>query len=222
MTTTHTTSTHPSTTKERIMKQHLRKTPTTKTLALLGAGALITAAALTGCSSSDSAAAAPAPADAAASAPADTAAAATVLPVDTNPIVNTATDQTLQVTYAAVEDNVDPATNKPIDDNLELTLKNTGSVPLTGLEVYDEMTDVTTGAKEGYYQALDGVTIPAGQETTVFFDNGSGVGHYPDNQFSLYRTSNNEVDFAVQVSAKEAAVATATAVKSVNTGEKAD
>lgn len=220
MTTTHTTSTHPSTTKEKIMKKHLRKSPTTKTLALLGAGALITAAALTGCSSSDSTAAAPADA---ASAPADTAAgAATVLPVDTNPIVNTATDQTLQVTYAAVEDNVDPATNKPVDDNLELTLKNTGSVPLTGLEVFYEMTDVTTGAKEGYYQALDGVTIPAGQETTVFFDNGTGVGHYPDNQFSLYRTSNNEVDFAVQVSAKEAAVATATAVKSVNTGEKAD
>lgn len=221
MTTTHTTSTHPSTTKEKTMKKHLRKSPTTTTLALLGAGALITAAALTGCSSSDSTAAAPA--DAAASAPADAAAgAAAVLPVDKNPIVNNAADQTLQVTYAAVEDNVDPATNQPIDDNLELTLKNTGSVPLTGLEVYYEMTDVTTGAKEGYYQALDSVTIPAGQETTVFFDNGTGVGHYPDNQFSLYRTSNNEVDFAVQVSAKEAAVATATAVKSVNTGEKAD
>lgn len=203
------------------MKKHLRTSPTTKTLALLGAGALITAAALTGCSSSDTTAAAPA--DTAASAPADaTAGAGTVLPVDTNPIVNNATDQTLQVTYAAVEDNVDPATNQPIDDNLELTLKNTGSVPLTGLEVYYEMTDVTTGAKEGYYQALDGVTIPAGQETTVFFDNGTGVGHYPDNQFSLYRTSDNEVDFAVQVSAKEAAIATATAVKSVNTGEKAD
>ena len=191
-------------------------------IALMGAGALLATAGLAACSSSSGGTA-----ESAASAPAGTSSpaadtAGTVLPVDANPIVNSATDQSLQVTYAAVEDNVDPATGQPIDDTLELTLTNTGSVPLTGLEVYYEMTDVTTGAMEGYYQALDGVTIPAGQETTVFFDNQSGVGHYPDNKFSLYRTSTNEVDFAVQVSANEAAIATAAAIKSVNTGEQAD
>ncbi|MBI1350077.1 MAG: hypothetical protein GC156_03045 [Actinomycetales bacterium] len=212
-----------------------------KSIALMSASAVIAAGALAACSSGStagstttivnkspaSAAAAPAqasvPASSAPAAPAGgSAAAGVVLPIDHNPIVNTATDQTLAITYAAVEDNVDPATGKAIDDNLELTLKNTGTVPLTGLEVYYEMTDVVTGATEGYYQALDGITIAPGQETTVFFDNKSGVGHYPDNQFSLYRTSANEVDFTIQVSAKESAIATATAMKSANTGEQAD
>lgn len=147
---------------------------------------------------------------------------AVVLPVDKNPIVNAATDKSLQVTYAAVEDNVDPTTGKAIDDCLELTLANSGSAPLTGLEVYYEMVDAVTGASEGYFQSLDGVSVPAGQEVTVYFDNQTGPGHFPDNKFSLYRTSDNQVDFAIQVSANEAAIATATAVKAENTGEQAD
>ena len=105
---------------------------------------------------------------------------------------------------------------------MPLTLKNTGPTPLTGLEVYYKMTDVVTGQTEAYYQRLDGVTIPAGQETTVYFDNQTGPGHFPENQFSIYRSSTNEVDFAIQVSAPGAKIATATAVKATGTGEKVD
>ena len=203
------------------------------TLAAIGAAGLLTALTATGCSSaassSPTAAAATSSASApAASAPADSAAAASgapsgvVLPVASNPIVNTATASMLAITYAAVEDNVDPATGKAIDDRLQLTLKNSGSTSLTGIEVYYEMTDVVTGAKEGYYQKLDGLSIPAGQDATVYFDNTTDPGHYPENQFSIYRSSTNEVDFAIQASAPGAKIATATAVKATGTGEKVD
>ena len=204
-----------------------------RTLAAIGAAGLLTAITVTGCSSaassSPTAAAATSSASApAASAPADSAAAASgapsgvVLPVASNPIVNTATASMLAITYAAVEDNVDPATGKAIDDRLQLTLKNSGSTPLSGVEVYYEMTDVVTGAKEGYYQKLDGLSIPAGQDATVYFDNTTDPGHYPENQFSIYRSSTNEVDFAIQASAPGAKIATATAVKATGTGEKVD
>lgn len=189
-----------------------------KILAAFGAAGLLTAITVTGCSSTastTSATRAPAPA-ASATAP------GVVLPVAVNPIVNTATDPTLAITFAGVEDLVDPATGKAIDDRLMLTLKNSGSTPLTGIGVYYQMTDVVTGAKEGYYQKLDGLTIPAGQAATVYFDNKTDPGHYPENQFSIYRSSTNEVDFAIQASAAGAKIATATAVKATGTGEKVD
>ena len=203
------------------------------TLAAIGAAGLLTALTATGCSSAASTSPTAAAATSAASAPAASAAAASttaasgapsgvVLPVASNPIVNTATASMLAITYAAVEDNVDPATGKAIDDRLQLTLKNSGSTPLSGVEVYYEMTDVVTGAKEGYYQKLDGLSIPAGQDATVYFDNTTDPGHYPENQFSIYRSSTNEVDFAIQASAPGAKIATATAVKATGTGEKVD
>lgn len=191
-----------------------------RTVTVIGGSALVAMLTLTGCSSA-SPGAAPA-ATTSATAPASSTQTPPVLPVNSNPIVNTARARTLQVTQAAVEDNVDPATGKAIADRLQLTLKNTGSTPLSGLEVYYEMTDVVTGQKEAYYQKLDALTIPAGQEATVYFDNQPGPGHYPENQFSLYRSSVNQVDFAIQVSADGAKIATATAVKSAGTGEKVD
>ncbi len=45
---------------------------------------------------------------------------------------------------------------------------------------------------------------------------------FPENDFSIYRSSTNEVDFAIQVSAVNAEIATATAVKATGTGEKVD
>ncbi|NMM18289.1 MAG: hypothetical protein HHJ14_14550 [Cellulomonas sp.] len=186
---------------------------------------LLTAAALTGCTASPTS---PGPGNATASASTARAAGSTaggasvVLPVTANPIVNTATAATLQITNAAVQDNVDPATKKAIGDRLEITLKNTGTQPLSGFEVYYEMHDVTSGTKEGYYQKLDGVTVAAGAEQTIYFDGETGPGHYPENKFSVYRSSTNQVDFAIQVSATGAKIATGTATKSVGTGEKSD
>jgi hypothetical protein len=145
-----------------------------------------------------------------------------VLPVSSDPIVNTATAPTLSITYAAAENNIDQTTNKNIADRLELTLKNTGTTPLTGFEVYYTMTDTKTGKSEAYYEKLTGLILSAGQSSTVYFDNKTDPGHYPENTFSIYRTSNNQVDFAIQVSATGAKIATATATKSPGTGEKVD
>lgn len=142
------------------------------------------------------------------------------LPVATNPIVNNSTAPGLVVTYTAVENNVDPATHNPIGDQLELTLKNTSATAMTGMEVYYEMTDIVTKAKEGYYQKLNGIVIAPHQESTVYFDGKNQLGHYSENQFSLYRSSPNEVDFKIWVSAPGAKIAQATAVKSKGTGEK--
>lgn len=171
--------------------------------------ALAVAILLAGCSTSvgSSATTSPAPA---------------VLPATQDPIVNTATAATLAVTYAAAENNVDPATGKTIADRLELTLKNSGTAPLSGLEVYYTMTDAKTGKKEGYYQKLTGLTLPAGQSSTVYFDGKQGTGHYPENTFSIYRSSTNQVDFRIEVSAPGAKIALATATKSPGTGEKVD
>ena len=197
------------------------------TLTTAGLSVLLTAAALTGCAStatttSGAAPAAASSAAATAGATGGSVAPGTVLPVTSDPIVNAATAPTLKITYAAVEDNVDPTTTQAITDRLEVTLTNTGTQPLTGFEVYYQMTDVTTKATEGYYQKLDGLTIPAGQEQTIYFDNETGPGHYPENAFSIYRSSTNQVDVKIDVSATGAKIATGTATKSVGTGEKSD
>lgn len=143
-----------------------------------------------------------------------------VLPVAANPIHNKSTAAGLSITYAAAENNVDPNTHNAIGDQLELTLKNASSSTLTGIEVYYEMTDVVTKAKEGYYQKLDGIVIAPNQVSTVYFDGKNQTGHYGENQFSLYRSSPNEVDFKIWVSAPGLKIAQATAVKSKGTGEK--
>ncbi|WP_210509234.1 hypothetical protein [Naasia sp. SYSU D00057] len=172
--------------------------------AALAAGATIIAlAACTGPSGS----AAPAP---------------TVLPVAENPITNDSTEPGLEVVLAAVEDNEDPETGQPISDRLQLILRNTTDRTLEDLEVFYVMTDVETGESEGYHQDLGDLTIPAGAETAVYFDNESGEGHYPENQFSLYRSSANQVDFEIEVSASGVQVAHATASKEAGTGEEAD
>ena len=150
-----------------------------------------------------------------------TAASAQVLPVAENPIVNTSTKAGLEIISAMVENNVDPATNKGIGDCLEITLKNNSSETLSDLEVYYQMKDTTTQATEGYYQKLSGFSLAPGAEGTVFFDNGTGAGHYPENTFSLYRTSANEVVFSIEVSAAGYAPAVAEATKAVGTGENA-
>lgn len=143
-----------------------------------------------------------------------------VLPVASNPINNTSTTPGLTIEKAAVEDLVDPVTNGDIPDALQLTLRDDTATTMTGFEVYYTMKDITTGATEGYYSYLDGFTLTPNSSGVVLFDGGSGPGHYPENAYSLYRTSPNEVVFSIEVSATGFKPATATATKSVGTGEK--
>ncbi|MDP9989212.1 hypothetical protein QMY03_09410 [Arthrobacter sp. KFRI-F3372] len=154
-------------------------------------------------------------ASAAASAP-------TVLPVTSNPIAGTGTKTGLSITGAMAEDNIDPSTKAAIGDRLQFTLTNTTDTPLTGLEVFYTMKDTATGATESYYQKLDGTTLAPGQSTTIYFDNGTGTGHYPENQYSLYRSSTNEVRISIEAAVPGYAPAQATATKAQGAGEKAD
>jgi hypothetical protein len=143
----------------------------------------------------------------------------TVLPVSSNPIVNASTASGLSVVSAMAENNVDPATKKPIADRLQVTVKNSSANQLTGFEVFYTMTDATTKKTESYYVPLTGLTVAAGTSATVFFDNQASPNHFGENKFSLYRSSANQVDFAIEVSAKGVAVAKDTAVKGKGTGE---
>ena len=145
-----------------------------------------------------------------------------VLPVDSNPIVNASTAPGLTIVSAAAEDNVDPVTKAAIKDRLQVTLRNDSSSELTTFEIYYVMKDVTTGQSEGYYQALTGFTLAAGATGTLSFDGEAGVGHYPENTFSIYRSSKNQVDFTIEVSAAGVQVATATATKGSGAGDAAD
>lgn len=192
-----------------------------KKLFVLSIGAVLMAGTLSACgSSTPTKTASSSNTPSAQPSTANTQSSGVIIPIASNPIVNNSTNPGLVITYAAVENNVDAATHNAIADQLELTLKNTSSKTLTGLEIYYEMTDIVTKAKEGYYQKLEGVVIPPNQESTVYFDGNSQPGHFPENQFSLYRSSPNEVDFKIWVSAPGLQVAQATAIKSTGTGEK--
>lgn len=147
---------------------------------------------------------------------------APVLPVDSNPIVNTSTTPGLTIVKAAAEDIVDPDTKADITDRLQVTLRNDTAAELASFEIYYVMTDVTTGQSEAYYQALTGFTVAPGAIGTLSFDGESGPGHFPENAFSIYRTSKNQVDFTIELSAAGVQVATATATKGSGVGDAAD
>lgn len=145
--------------------------------------------------------------------------ASSLLPVKTNPIQNPSTQPGLSIENAMAENNVDPSTKQAIGDRLQITLKNSSTKTLTGFEVFYTMTDATTHASESYYLPLTDLTLPAEATTTVFFDNEKGPHHYAENRYSIYRSSTNKVDFAIQVSAKDAAIAKGSATKGAGTGE---
>jgi hypothetical protein len=88
--------------------------------------------------------------------------------------------------------------------------------------VYYEITDLVTGAKEGYCSALTGFTIPAGGDRVVHFDNSGAPDHYPDNEFSLYHSSMSEMQVDVTVSATGVAPQTASVKKEAGGDENPD
>ena len=142
-----------------------------------------------------------------------------VLPVTANPIVNTSTAPGLTIVKMQVEDNVDPATGGDAPDHLEIALRNDSSAELSGFIVYYEITDLVTGAKEGYCSALTGFTIPAGGERAAHFDRTGAQDHFPDNEFSLFRASLNEMQFDIIVSANGVAPQTASVTKDAGGNE---
>ena len=150
------------------------------------------------------------------------AAGATVLPVTTNPMDTSGTKPGLTLTGAKAEDNVDPQSKAAVPDRLQFNLTNTTTTPMTGLDVYYSMKDTKPGKSESYYQKLDGLALAPGQEETIYFDNATGPGHYPENKYSLYRSSTNQVTITILADATGYATATGAATKAPGTGEKLD
>jgi hypothetical protein len=145
-----------------------------------------------------------------------------ILPIAANPITNSSTAPGLAITQVLVENNVDPATGSDAPDHLEIALRNDSGAELSGFVVYYEITDLTTGAREGYCSALNGFTIPAGGERAAHFDNTGAADHFPDNEFSLYHQSLNEMQVDVTVSAAGVAPQTASVTKEAGGAENPD
>jgi len=145
-----------------------------------------------------------------------------VLPVTTNPILNTSTVQALKITSVLVENNLD-IVGKPAGDHLEIALKNTGSTVLKAFEIFYTFTDSTTTVSESYYAKLpDSFLIPAGGSRVVHFDGTRATDHFPVNKFSLYFVSINAMDVTVIVSSADAAQQTSTVKKDAGGAEAAD
>lgn len=145
-----------------------------------------------------------------------------VLPVTVDPITNAATAQTLHIASVLVENNIDDR-GKPADDHLEITVSNSGTTDLTGVEVFYTIADSTARKSESYYTKLpNGFTIPTGGTRTIHFDGTGAVDHFPVNPYSLYYTSTNALEITVKVSAQGAAIQTATAKKDAGGAEAPD
>lgn len=146
--------------------------------------------------------------------------ASTVLPVKHNPITNTSTAPGLQISSMLVENNVDPATGKAAADHLELELYNTSSKPLTNVEVYYTFDDSKLHLSESYYTKLaPNFTIAPGAKRKVHFDDVTATDHYPDNQYSIYRSSKDALQVTAEVSAADVAPATKTIKKDAGGAE---
>lgn len=104
-----------------------------------------------------------------------------------------------------------------------MTLANSGTTPLTGLEFFYTFTDPTAKASESYYATLPAdVSVPPGGTYTVNFDNSGAPGSVPVNEFSLYATSQNALEVKVLASATGAAISTASVQKDAGGAEAAD
>ncbi|MEZ5079374.1 MAG: hypothetical protein R2878_01665 [Thermoleophilia bacterium] len=147
------------------------------------------------------------------------AAGARVLPVAKNPIVNTSSAPGLEIAKVLVENNVSAQTGKTVSDHLEVSLKNTTTKPLSGLELYYTISDPQTGASEGYFTRLTGLVIDPGATKTVNFDDTAGADHYPVNKYSLYYTDKNALVVDVTASAPGLKVATFTVKKDAGGAE---
>ena len=134
-------------------------------------------------------------------------------------IVNTSSAPGLEIAKVLVENNVSAQTGKTVSDHLEVSLKNTTTKPLSGLELYYTISDPQTGASEGYFTRLTGLVVDPGATRTVNFDDTAGADHYPVNKYSLYYTDKNALVVDVTASAPGLKVATFTVKKDAGGAE---
>ena len=137
-------------------------------------------------------------------------------------ISNTSTQPGLTIANAMVENNVDPVSQQPVTDHLEVAVHNSTGTPMSGFEVFYTVTDTVTKQQESYDKILTGFTLGAGETKTVNLDNQPGPGHYGINTNGLYYKSTNALTFSVKISAQGFAPQTQTLSKSAGGAEKKD
>jgi len=145
-----------------------------------------------------------------------------VVPVAKNPIVNASKVAGISILSAMVQDNVDPTTGKAIPDRLLIKVGNSSTKIASGFEIYYTMVDSVTKQTENYYQMLNGFSVKPKSVAYLNFDGKAGFGHFPENKYSVYRASTNEVKFSILLSAKGFKIANGSAIKAKGTGEKVD
>lgn len=146
-----------------------------------------------------------------------------ILPVASgDPITNNATVPGFVIASAIVENNTDPITKTITNDHLEVTLKNIVSKDITQFETYYSVKDLVTHVSDAYYTKLTGFILKAGETRRFHFDNAGKVDHYRENNYSVYRTSKNMMQFDVTVSAANYKVQTITIKKDKGGTEKVD
>lgn len=141
------------------------------------------------------------------------------IPVTKNPIVNKSTNIGFTIVNAQVQDNTDPKSGKPIPDRLALKVRNISSKAISIFEIFYTMKDQVTKVSESYYQKLSNFSIPKNSTGYIAFDNTKNYGHFPENKYSIYRNSNNEVKFTIELSSKGFKPQLAVALKAKGTTE---
>jgi hypothetical protein len=134
-----------------------------------------------------------------------------------NPIMETsAAALPIEIKDVRVEDNATA-------DHLEITLINTSAQDMSSFDIYFTITDKLDKKVEGYYVKLDGLTVKAGESTTIHFDNDlTQPGHYFGNMNGLYGTSANGLTFDIELHANGYAPMNFSVEKAVGTAEVAD
>jgi len=144
---------------------------------------------------------------------------ATVRPVLKNPIMNTSSIVGFKIIKVLVQDNTDPKSGVAVSDRLAIRIRNTTAKTINSFEIFYTMVDQVTKRSESYYQKLTNFSIPANSMGYLDFDNSKGIGHFPENKYSIYRNSKNKVTFTIELSATGFKPMYATAVKAKGTTE---
>jgi hypothetical protein len=155
--------------------------------------------------------------------PTASAASQRVLPVSGgNPIVNASQVAGFIIKSAIAENNIDPISKKIVTDHLEVTLTNVSAKDISQFEVFYNIKDVVTNVSDSYFSKLSGFVLKAGETKAFHFDNTGQPGHYPENNYSLYRTTKNAMQIDITVSAPLYKVETVSIKKDKGGTEKVD
>ena len=139
-----------------------------------------------------------------------------------SPMTMDGTAAPFTIAEALVENNYDPVKKADAPDHLEILIQNPGTTDLTGFSIYVAIKDADSGTTEGIFRRLDGLSVPAGGEARIHFDDGAAPGHFRANPNSIYVSSQAAKTFSVAVQADGFAPVMTEIAKDKGGAEQAD